>query len=189
MPGEAGLCWKERHVGCSKERQFLRPHSLSAAAESTSHPPHIWVVPAAERWGDIRRTTHGAAVAPAAPQQLQRGGCPPHSQGKRNGDGPTQDGALVGGVCRTKPGQRGTPRLGESRVLEGAPPEHVPPGRCCCVGWSGESHCVPGTPASAPRQPPSCSGREGATEDMKTWAMGPWELHFRPINSFSEQKI
>lgn len=87
------------------------------------------------------------------------------------------------------PGQRGTPHLLESRVRGGSPPTHVPPGSCCCACWSGESRCVPGTPASAPLQPPSCGDREGATEDMTARAVGPWELHFGPRNSFSERRI
>lgn len=59
------------------------------------------------------------------------------------------------------------------------PPKHSPPGSCCSAGWNGESRCVPGTPASALRQPPSCGDRKGTIGGRKTWAAGPWELGLR----------
>lgn len=50
----------------------------------------------------------------------------------------------------------------------GAPPGHLPPGSCCSACWSGESRCVPGTPASSPRRPLSCGDKEGGRGDRKT---------------------
>lgn len=68
------------------------------------------------------------------------------------------------------------PQLPHSRWGGGAPPKHSPPGSCCSAGWNGESRCVPGTPAFALRQPPSCGDRKGTIGGRKTWAAGPWEL-------------
>lgn len=71
------------------------------------------------------------------------------------------------------------PQLPHSRWGGGVPPKHSPPGSCCSAGWNGESRCVPGTPASALRQPPSCGDRKGIIGGRKTWAAGPWELGLR----------
>lgn len=138
------------------------------------------------------QTTH-RAVSPTK-KQLQRGGPPPHSQGSRNGDstGPgqeprpchswvkvasasPQDRALVVGGGETEP------RQGEPRVCQGAGSQvlYLRPGSCCSACWSGESRCAPGTPASAPRLPPSCGDSKERMGGRTTWAAGPQEPGLR----------
>lgn len=84
-------------------------------------------------WDPSPQTTHRAAASPQEAAAERR------AQGDRSGDAPHRTG------------------------WGGAPPKHLPPGSCCCAGWSAGSHCAPGTPASAPRRPPSCGDRKGAS--------------------------
>lgn len=112
-------------------------------------------------------TTHGAAPCRGGPA------CSPsHSLGMGNATVLGQDWDPPP-LPQLGPSQ---PQLPHSRLGRGAPPKHSPPGSCCSAGWNGESRCVPGTPASALRQPLSCGDRKGTIEGAKTRAAGSWEL-------------
>lgn len=194
VPGGAGNSWwKERFVDCSKERDnssgpgVREPHPSPLQPEAPPIPqttlPTIpsWVVQAAGVAGHSR-LNFSPPPPPTGLLPAERGGPPPsHSRSLGTGMG-----TVLGQDRDPLPCHSWVPpSLRFPTAAGGGAPKHSPPGSCCSACWSGESHCVPGTPASAPRQPPSCGDRKGVVGGRRTWAAGPWEpgLQSRQIHS------